>query len=97
MRSEKDQYSVEALLENNVIKASKLLDLLSEIPPKHFFCVSTDKAANPVNVMGASKRIMEDMIMSYSDKFNVSTARFANVAFSNGSLLAGFIWLTTSF
>lgn len=91
VRSEKDQFSVEALIENNVIKARMLLDLLVEIPPKHFFCVSTDKAANPVNVMGASKKIMEDMIMSYSDKFKVCTARFANVAFSNGSLLAGFI------
>lgn len=91
VRSEKDQYSVEALIENNVIKARKLLDLLAEFPPKHFFCVSTDKAANPVNVMGASKRIMEDMIMAYSSKFKVTTARFANVAFSNGSLLAGFI------
>ena len=91
VRSEKDRWSVQALLENNVIKAKKLLDLLSEIPPEHFFCVSTDKAANPVNIMGASKRVMEDMIMSYSDKFKISTARFANVAFSNGSLLAGFI------
>lgn len=91
VRSEKDQYSVEALIENNVIKARKLLDLLVEFPPAHFFCVSTDKAANPVNIMGASKRIMEDMIMAYSSKFKVTTARFANVAFSNGSLLAGFI------
>lgn len=91
VRSEKDQYSVEALIENNVIKARKLLDLLVEFPPRHFFCVSTDKAANPVNIMGGSKRIMEDMIMAYADKFKVSTARFANVAFSNGSLLAGFI------
>lgn len=91
VRSEKDQYSVEALIENNVINASKLLNLLVEFPPKHFFCVSTDKAANPVNVMGASKRIMEDMIMAYSDKFNVCTARFANVAFSNGSLLDGIV------
>ncbi len=91
VRSEKDQFSVEALIENNVIKARKLLDLLVEIPPKHFFCVSTDKAANPVNVMGASKKIMEDMIMAYADKFKITTARFANVAFSNGSLLAGFI------
>ena len=91
VRSEKDQYSVEALIENNVIKARKLLDLLAEFPPRHFFCVSTDKAANPVNIMGGSKRIMEDLIMAYSDKFKVSTARFANVAFSNGSLLAGFI------
>ncbi len=91
VRSEKDKYSVQALIENNVIKAKKLLDLLTEYPPKHFFCVSTDKAANPVNIMGASKRVMEDMIMAYSAKFKVTTARFANVAFSNGSLLAGFI------
>ena len=91
VRSEKDEYSVQALIENNVIKAKKLFDLLSEFPPHHFFCVSTDKAANPVNIMGASKRIMEDMIMAYSSKFKVTTARFANVAFSNGSLLAGFI------
>ena len=91
VRSEKDQYSVEALIENNVIKARKLLDLLVEYPPKHFFCVSTDKVANPVNVMGASKKVMEGMIMAYSTRFKVSTARFANVAFSNGSLLAGFL------
>lgn len=90
VRSEKDKYSVEALLKNNVIKAKKLLDLLSEIHPKHFFCVSTDKAANPVNVMGASKRVMEDLIMAYKPDFKVTTARFANVAFSNGSLPASF-------
>lgn len=90
VRSEKDKYSVEALLKNNVIKAKKLLDLLKEIPPRHFFCVSTDKAANPVNVMGASKRIMEDLIMAYKPYFKVTTARFANVAFSNGSLPASF-------
>ena len=91
VRSEKDVYSVEALINNNVLRARKLLDLLTEFPPEHFFCVSTDKAANPVNIMGASKRVMEDMIMAYSDKFKVTTARFANVAFSNGSLPAGFI------
>ena len=91
VRSEKDLYSVEALIKNNVINARKLLDLLSEFPPKHFFCVSTDKAANPVNIMGASKKIMEDMIMAYSSKYPITTARFANVAFSNGSLLDGFI------
>lgn len=90
VRSEKDKYSVEALLRNNVLKAAGLLELLSDVPPKHFFCVSTDKAANPVNVMGASKRIMEDLIMSYRDRFKVTTARFANVAFSNGSLPASF-------
>lgn len=91
VRSEKDQYSVEALIENNDIKAKKLMDLLCEFKPKHFFCVSTDKAANPVNIMGCSKKVMEEMIMSYSKDFNITTARFANVAFSNGSLLAGFI------
>jgi len=91
VRSEKDIYSVEALLQNNVLHAKLLLDLLSEYPPEEYFCVSTDKAANPVNIMGASKRIMEDVIFSYSDKFPVKTARFANVAFSNGSLPAGFI------
>ena len=86
VRSEKDKYSVQALIENNDIKAKKLMDLLCEFSPKHFFCVSTDKAANPVNIMGASKRIMEDLVMAYNDKFKVTTARFANVAFSNGSL-----------
>ena len=91
VRSEKDKYSVQALIENNDIKAKKLMDLLCEFPPKHFFCVSTDKAANPVNIMGASKRIMEDLVMAYNGKFKVTTARFANVAFSNGSLPDG--WL----
>jgi len=91
VRSEKDIYSVEALLQNNVLHAKGLLDLLEQYPPEEYFCVSTDKAANPVNIMGASKRIMEDLIFSYSDKFPVKTARFANVAFSNGSLPAGFL------
>lgn len=91
VRSEKDIYSVEALIRNNVLNAKKLLDLLVEFPPEEYFCVSTDKAANPVNIMGASKRLMEDIIFSYSDKFSVKTARFANVAFSNGSLPAGFL------
>ena len=91
VRSEKDKNSVQALIENNDIKAKKLMDLLCEYPPKHFFCVSTDKAANPVNIMGASKRIMEDLVMAYNKYFKVTTARFANVAFSNGSLLDG--WL----
>jgi len=86
VRSEKDRYSVQALIENNDIKAKKLMDLLTVHPPKHFFCVSTDKAANPVNIMGASKRIMEDIVMAYNKYFKVTTARFANVAFSNGSL-----------
>ena len=91
VRSEKDRFSVRALLENNVIKARGFLDLLEQYPPRHFFCVSTDKAANPVNIMGASKRVMEDLIMAYRPKFKVTTARFANVAFSNGSLPASFL------
>ena len=91
VRSEKDKYSVQALIENNDIKAKRLMDLLTVYPPKHFFCVSTDKAANPVNIMGASKRIMEDLVMAYNKYFKVTTARFANVAFSNGSLPDG--WL----
>lgn len=91
VRSEKDKYSVQALIENNDIKAKRLMDLLTVYPPKHFFCVSTDKAANPVNIMGASKRIMEDLVMAYNRYFKVTTARFANVAFSNGSLPDG--WL----
>ncbi len=91
VRSEKDVYSIEAMIENNVFNAKKLLDILSKNPPEHFFCVSTDKAANPVNVMGASKKLMEELIMSYSDKINIKTARFANVAFSNGSLPIGFL------
>lgn len=91
VRSEKDQYSIEAMLENNVFRAKEYLDLLVQYPPQHFFCVSTDKAANPVNVMGASKKLMEEAIMAYSKDFKITTARFANVAFSNGSLLAGYI------
>ena len=91
VRSEKDRYSVQALIENNDIKARKLMDLLKVYPPRHFFCVSTDKAANPVNIMGASKRIMEDLAMAYNRFYKVTTARFANVAFSNGSLPDG--WL----
>jgi FlaA1/EpsC-like NDP-sugar epimerase len=91
VRSEKDKYSIEAMIENNVFKAKEFLDLLVEHKPEHFFCVSTDKAANPVNVMGASKKLMEEVIMAYSSEIQVTTARFANVAFSNGSLLAGYI------
>ena len=91
VRSERDKYSVQALIENNDIKAKKLMDMMMEHKPKHFFCVSTDKAANPVNIMGASKRILEDLVMAYSKEFPVTTARFANVAFSNGSLPDG--WL----
>lgn len=91
VRSEKDIFSIEAMIENNVLRARKLLDLLLDSPPEHFFCVSTDKAANPVNIMGASKKLMEELIMAYSDKLQIKTARFANVAFSNGSLPLGFL------
>ncbi len=91
VRSEKDIFSIEAMIENNVLRARKLLDLLLEYPPEHFFCVSTDKAANPVNIMGASKKLMEELIMAYSNRLPIKTARFANVAFSNGSLPLGFL------
>ena len=90
VRSEKDKISVEALIKNNVYGAIKLLNLCEINRPKYFFSVSTDKAANPVNIMGASKSLMEKLILSKKDQFRVSTARFANVAFSNGSLLDGF-------
>ena len=91
VRSEKDIFSIEAMIENNVIRAKRFLDQLLNTPPQHFFCVSTDKAANPVNIMGASKKLMEEVILAYADDIKITTARFANVAFSNGSLLAGFI------
>ena len=91
VRSEKDKISIESLIKNNVYGAIKLLELCSKRPPKYFFSVSTDKAANPVNIMGASKLLMEKLILSKKNKFRVSTARFANVAFSNGSLLDGFL------
>lgn len=91
VRSEKDHYSIEAMVENNVLLAKRLLDLLAENPPERFFCVSTDKAANPVNVMGASKKLMEEVILAYSEIMPITTARFANVAFSNGSLPFAFI------
>jgi FlaA1/EpsC-like NDP-sugar epimerase len=91
VRSEKDLFSIETVLRNNAIDVVKLFDVLKRYQPEKFFCVSTDKAVNPVNIMGASKRIMEDLIFTYSDRMNITTARFANVAFSNGSLLASFI------
>ncbi len=88
---EKDRYAIEAMLTNNVFKAKHLLDLMTVYKPERFFCVSTDKAANPVNIMGASKKLMESLILNYSDILPITTARFANVAFSNGSLPAGFL------
>ena len=91
VRSEKDHYSIEAMIRNNVISGKMLLDMMTEQPPERFFSVSTDKAANPVSVMGATKKLMEGVIRSYSNLLPVVTARFANVAFSNGSLLDGFL------
>lgn len=91
VRSEKDIFSVEAMLENNVFRARDLLADLEARPPEHFFCVSTDKAANPANIMGASKKLMEMLLMAHADRLPVTTARFANVAFSNGSLPQGFL------
>lgn len=91
VRAERDIHSIESMCETNVFMAKKLLDILLDFPPEHFFCVSTDKAANPVNVMGATKKLMEETIMAYADRLPIKTARFANVAFSNGSLPIG--WL----
>jgi len=91
VRSEKDPFSIDELLKNNFINAGSLLNKLLEKKPDHYFSVSTDKAANPVNVMGASKRLMEKLMLAYSDDINISTARFANVAFSNGSLFDGYL------
>lgn len=90
VRSEKDVFSIESMIQNNLVYAHKLLKLIETNKPAHFFCVSTDKAANPVNIMGATKKLMEDLVMQYASSFKCTTARFANVAFSNGSLLDGF-------
>ena len=90
VRSEKDPYTLLRMIDVNIINSIKLLKYAKELRSKKFFCVSTDKAANPANMMGASKRIMELMLSAYSEEVNVSMARFANVAFSDGSLLHGF-------
>ncbi|MGB5975847.1 MAG: polysaccharide biosynthesis protein [Cyclobacteriaceae bacterium] len=89
VRSEKDAYSAEAMLRNNVLEAIGLMDMLTEQPPGRFFCLSTDKAADPVNIMGASKKLMEGVALSYAGRFHVASARFSNVLFSTGSLPAG--------
>src|SRR5687767_8142174 len=78
------------MVTNNLFNTRQLLDLATEFKLEHFFAVSTDKAANPVNVMGCTKKFMENLLLAYSSKLNITTARFANVAFSNGSLLDGF-------
>ena len=90
VRSEKDPYTLMRMIEVNIINTIKTIKLSIESGVKKYFCVSTDKAANPVNMMGASKRIMEMFLYHYSKHIKISTARFANVAFSDGSLLFGF-------
>jgi FlaA1/EpsC-like NDP-sugar epimerase len=90
VRSEKDPYTLMRMIMVNVFNTIKTLQLARQMRAKKYFCVSTDKAANPVNMMGASKRIMEMFLMRESLTQNISMARFANVAFSDGSLLHGF-------
>ncbi|MAG85883.1 MAG: UDP-N-acetylglucosamine 4,6-dehydratase [Flavobacteriaceae bacterium] len=90
VRSEKDKYTLMRMVDVNILNTIFLLDLCIQHSVKAFFCVSTDKATNPVNMMGASKRIMELFVMNKSADVKVSMARFANVAFSDGSLLHGF-------
>lgn len=90
VRSEKDPYTLMRMVDVNVFNTDKTLQQAIDAGVKKYFCVSTDKAANPVNMMGASKRIMEMFLMRRSLEIDISTARFANVAFSDGSLLHGF-------
>jgi FlaA1/EpsC-like NDP-sugar epimerase len=90
VRSEKDPFTLMRMIDVNILNTIKTIDLAKKSGAKKYFCVSTDKAANPVNMMGASKRIMENFLMRESLELPVSMARFANVAFSDGSLLHGF-------
>lgn len=90
VRSEKDPFTLMRMIDVNVFNTDKTLQQSIDNGTKKYFCVSTDKAANPVNMMGASKRIMEMYLMRKSQEIKISTARFANVAFSDGSLLHGF-------
>lgn len=90
VRSEKDPYTLMRMIDVNVFNTDKTIQQSIDSGVKKYFCVSTDKAANPVNMMGASKRIMEMFLMRKSEEIAISTARFANVAFSDGSLLHGF-------
>jgi FlaA1/EpsC-like NDP-sugar epimerase len=90
VRSEKDPFTLMRMIDVNIFNTEKTLQQSIDSGVKKYFCVSTDKAANPVNMMGASKRIMEMFIMRKSKDIKISTARFANVAFSDGSLLHGF-------
>ena len=90
VRSEKDPFTLMRMIDVNIFDTDKTIRQAIDRETKKYFCVSTDKAANPVNLMGASKRIMELFILSRSPQIDISTARFANVAFSDGSLLHGF-------
>jgi FlaA1/EpsC-like NDP-sugar epimerase len=90
VRSEEDAYTLMRMIDVNIFNTDKTIKQAIKNSTKKYFCVSTDKAANPVNLMGASKRIMEMFLMRRSEDINISTARFANVAFSDGSLLHGF-------
>lgn len=90
VRSEKDPFTLMRMVDVNIFNTDKTIQQAINKGTKKYFCVSTDKAANPVNMMGASKRIMEMFLMRRSQEIDISTARFANVAFSDGSLLHGF-------
>jgi len=90
VRSEKDPYTMMRMIDVNIFNTVKTIQQSIDKGVKKYFCVSTDKAANPANMMGASKRIMEMYLMQLSEQIDISTARFANVAFSDGSLLHGF-------
>ena len=90
VRSEKDPFTLMRMIDVNIINTRKTVHAGVDMDSRKYFCVSTDKAANPVNMMGASKRIMEMFLMDLGENIDISTARFANVAFSDGSLLHGF-------
>jgi FlaA1/EpsC-like NDP-sugar epimerase len=90
VRSEKDEFTLMRMLEVNIFNSDKIIKQAIDLGCKKYFCVSTDKAANPVNLMGASKRIMEKFLIKRSLSVDISLSRFANVAFSDGSLLYGF-------
>ena len=90
VRSEKDPYTLMRMIQVNIFNTDKTVNQSIHKGVKKYFCVSTDKATNPVNLMGASKRVMEMFLMKRSNEIEISTARFANVAFSNGSLLQSF-------
>ena len=90
VRSEKDPFSLMRMINVNILNAEKVIKHSAEAKAKKYFSVSTDKATDPVNLMGATKRVMEIVLSQHSESINVSSARFANVAFSDGSLLHSF-------